>query len=460
MKIMLINPPSGNRRIARDMAGGLGFSVGGSGILLPPLELAAMAATLSHAGAQVRLLDCDAEGSFAQEAYRQVGDYRPERIVAGVSLPGLKGDCLFVKGLRQYCSGVIAVKTMIACESLLEEILRRSGADMCIWGEADLEIGEILERRQTRGTASPGAGGITKGSDLIVSDLNSVPISGRSFLRNDRYHYPLLGEEPVTTLQTSRGCPFPCAYYCPYPLVQGSVWRPRSPENIVAEIEAVVRCYGITNILFRDATFTLEKERVLLMCRLLIGKKLPVRWWCETRADCLDAPLLRLMKQAGCAGMNIGVETGDESLRQKEAKRGLSAMHLAEIIREARRIDIRLHFLFMIGLPAETKKTIFNTYALLRTVRPESAGFCIATPYPGTPLHELAQQRGWIESDEWSNYDGHHAVMHTDNLSSADVSFAYEKLQRAFMLQKRGLAGILSLRSLERNLETWGKGSG
>ena len=239
-------------------------------------------------------------------------------------------------------------------------------------------------------------------------------------------------------MQTSRGCPYPCSYYCPYPLVQGKSWRSRSPAHVVREIEDIARNYRIDKILFRDATFTLDKERVRNICGLIAEKKINISWWCETRVDCLDYELMRLMKEAGCRGMNIGVETGDPELMRKQAKAGLTIEKLNLIIKAARELKLKLHLLLMIGLPQETKGSLYKTYKLIRDLRPESIGVCIVTPYPGTALYEQARQKGWIESEDWTRFGGHYPVMHTDNFSAKDLSRAHRMIMYGFNLSKKG----------------------
>jgi radical SAM superfamily enzyme YgiQ (UPF0313 family) len=70
--------------------------------------------------------------------------------------------------------------------------------------------------------------------------------------------------------------------------VQGKKWRARSPEHVVREIEDLVHNHATRRILFRDATFTLDKQRAHRICDLVIEKGLDITWWCETRVDCLD----------------------------------------------------------------------------------------------------------------------------------------------------------------------------
>lgn len=453
MKILLINLPTKGHPIVRDMAGGVGFD-GGQLLLLPPMDLAYMGATLLTKGNSVKIIDSDARLFGADELYQEVKEYGPEAVIAGVALPNLYQDCLVLKEMREYTAARIFAKTNISFAPVLKEICQRSLADICIYGESDIAIDDIIQGREKRGTAYFQGGEFKVEENIIIEDLDALPLPARNLLPNDKYRYVLLGDK-VTTMQTSRGCPYPCAYYCPYPLVQGRSWRSRSPAHVVREIEDIAANYRIDKILFRDATFTLDKERVRNICGLLAEKKINISWWCETRVDCLDYELMRLMKEAGCRGMNIGVETGDPELMRKQAKVGLTIEKLNLIIKSARELQLKLHLLLMIGLPEETRASLYKTYRLIRNLKPESIGVCIVTPYPGTALYEQARQKGWIESEDWTRFGGHCPVMHTDNFSVKDLSRAHRMIVQGFNLSKKGVLGRLKLLGLDYNFRRW-----
>jgi radical SAM superfamily enzyme YgiQ (UPF0313 family) len=454
MKILLINSPTKEHPIVRDMAGGLGFD-GRETIVLPPLELAYMAATLVKQNHEVKIIDADVENYTQKDVYFAVQDFKPDVIVASVSLPSLDDDCRFLNGLRKYSSGQIIAKTNIAYPPILEEILQKSSADVCIYGECDLNIEKILNGEEKIGSAYFKNDKLKVEENSVIVNLDELPLPARNLLPNEKYRYVLLGEK-VTTMQTSRGCPYPCSYYCPYPLVQGSTWRGRSPEHALWEIEDIVNNYGIQKVLFRDATFTFDKERTHRICDLILEKNFSINWWCETRVDRLDAELMKKMKVAGCAGINIGVETGDPKLLETQAKIGLTLHKLKNVQKIARDLDIQLHFLLMIGLPKETRKSLYETYKLMCEFRPKTIGVCIVTPYPGTPIYEEAKQRGWIETEDWSRFGGHTPVMHTEFLTSDELSIAQRLISKGFFLFDRKLwMNRLRLRLLDIHFKRW-----
>ncbi len=436
MRVLLINSPSKGQSVVRDMAGGLGFD-GGDAVVLPPLELASMAATLLKKGHEVKVIDSDVENYQIADVYRITKEYEPQVIIATVSLPTLHKDCLFLKGIRGYSSAKVIAKTSIAYKPLLEKILKKSSADLCIYGECDINIDEIITGKEKKGTAYLKDSKLKVEENGVILDLNELPLPARELLPSKKYRYVLLGDK-VTTMQTSRGCPFPCSYYCPYPLVQGRKWRAQTPERVVKEIEDVVYNHQIKRILFRDATFSLDKSRVEQICDLIVQKSLKVEWWCETRVDCLNSRLMEKMKQAGCQGINIGVETGDSEVMEKQAKIGMTFEKLKVVRKITKQLGLRLHFLLMMGLPRETKKSLYETHKLIYDLKPETIGITIVTPYPGTQLYTEAKEKGWIETEDWTKFGGHSPIMHTDNLSSQALLEAQKMIYQGFSLSRKG----------------------
>jgi GT2 family glycosyltransferase/radical SAM superfamily enzyme YgiQ (UPF0313 family)/Flp pilus assembly protein TadD len=453
MPIALINSPSLARRpVSRSMAGGLGFD-GGDHLLLPPLDLATMASSLRQAGESVELIDADPLRLDEAGVCRRLEGRTWDVLLATVALPTLDADAAFLAELRRrHPDAKVFAKTLIRDHRALEALLRRSGADLLIHGEADLSIVDLVAARTRKGCAWLEQG---DGPDVVslrfeegepVPDLNRLPFPARDLLPNPQYVYPLLGS-PVATLQTSRGCPYPCGYYCPYPLVEGVKWRSQSPERIAAEIKDIVERQGITKLYFRDATFTLNQERIERLCDLIVEAEWKLEWMCETRVDCLSDRLMEKMRAAGCAGILIGVETGDEAvMHHRQGKKGLTLPRLALVRDTTRRLGIRLHFLLIVGLPKETRESIVATYDLIQRYRPDTIGVTIITPYPGTPLYEEAVQKGWIDSVHWGDYGGHQVPMHTPQLSREDLITGKQFLEEGFaILQRRVQEGPSAL---------------
>lgn len=441
MDVLFINTPSRDIPIVRDMAGGLGFD-GGDSVALPPLTLCYMAATLIKKGKETKILDSDVEGYTHSDILQMAQKMDPKTVILTVSLPTLENDCTFIKKIQeQRPAAKIIALTNINFQPILKEILEKSTANFCIYSECDTIIDAIISEKEKGGTVRLINNELIVEKGPVLENLDELPLPARHLLSNQKYRYVLLGSK-TTVMQTSRGCPYPCGYYCPYPLVQGKGWRERSPEHVIEEIEDILKNHGIKKILFRDAVFTLKKDRVHQICDLIIKKDLGITWWCETRVDCLDEAVVKKMKEAGCRGINVGVETGDPDVMTTQAKRGLTIEKLESLQKITKKFDIKLHFLLLIGFPEETKASLYKTYQLICNFRPESMGVCIITPYPGTQLYFDAKEKSWIETEDWKKFGGHTPIMRTDNLSTNDLFYAHKMLKIGFRLIKSPVGWI------------------
>lgn len=415
-KILIINLPAEDVKINRDMAGGLGYS-GGEGVVLPPLELLSIAATLQKNGWEVKVIDALAKklsgrGWISQE----MEDFEPVVVLGNLSLPTVGEDTKFYRWLvKHYPETTVVVKTGITYENILRKVVKQSKVGRVIFGEADLDIEDYIEGKLQSGVAY-----VEKGKfrywpiKIRPENLDKLLIPARELVDKNDYAYPLLGR-PVTTIQTSRGCPYPCGFYCPYPLVQGTRWRSMTPERVVRELENVISL-GYKNVLFRDATLTLDRKRSIEMCQMIIKKKLKFDWWGETRVNVLDKELLKVMKKAGCRGLNVGIESLDKELMETSGKPGVKFEDVVRLRREAKEVGIKLHFLILVGLLDENIASILATLRFLVMLQPDSVGFSVVTPYPGTRMFETAKKEKLISGFDWNRYDGSVGNMNTRKL--------------------------------------------
>lgn len=455
-KVLVVNPPSRDVSINRDMAGGLGYSAG-EGVVLPPLDLLNMATTLSKKKYQVIFNDSVAQKSTNEEVYKIIENNKVEVVIGNLSLPTIDEDMEFYAGMRRrFKKLVIYAKTGISYQIILEKFLKKTNINGIIFSEVDLSIADYIEGRNNSGMVyRKGRRVVYKEKESVnLVDLDGLPIPNRALVDINLYRYGLIPGK-VTTIQTSRGCPYPCGYYCPYPLVQGKLWRKMSPKRVILEIESIVKL-GIKNILFRDATFTLDMGRANEICELLIKKKIKVKWWCETRINVLDEKLLMIMKKSGCLGINVGVETMDKDLIGSEGKPGVELEDVIRIRTLARKIGIKLHFLMIIGLPNDNVDGLYSTYRYLVKLHPDSAGFSIITPYPGTPMFAEAQKEGLIENFNWNNFRGDVSNMKTKYMSKNELVMGRFLLGLSqFSIRKGGLVEMVGLLVVELVFQLW-----
>jgi anaerobic magnesium-protoporphyrin IX monomethyl ester cyclase len=364
-------------------------------LVVPPLGLAYLAAVLRQAGFQVMIKDAFAENMTWSALAQFLAKQRPDVLALSSMSPTFDLTLKTVKIARPY------VKTIIM-----------GGPHISVWGQKvfddcpELDFGVIGEGEETivelltalANNASPECVAGVIGRDFIgptrslIADLDTLPMPARDLLPLHLYKYPLAKKRLVTTLFTSRGCPYHCIF-CDKSIF-GSTWRARSADNVLREIDEIVQRYHITSLIIYDDLFTLDKRRVQAICEGILQRGYAIDWKCEGRVNLVDPATLKLMKRAGCSLIAYGVESGTQKgLDFLNKKTTLAQIRHAFRLTQEAGIDTMAYFIF--GIPVETYAEEFQTIRFAQELNPTYAQFSTLSPYYGTPLYTLTQEQGW-----------------------------------------------------------------
>ena len=389
MKILLINPPARNRQHQN--------------IVVPPLGLLYVAAALKKAGFGVEVKDAFAEemGWDAFAAY--IREQKPDVTGIGGMSPVIDTSFKAAAIARPHTGAIIMGGPHVS-------LYREKIFDQCpeidygVIGEGDLTTPALLQAIERGNPLRDVAGIIGRGIPYRerqpIADINDLPFPDRSLIDNHRYRYPFSRYRPLTTLFTSRGCPYGCTF-CDKSTF-GSNWRARSADNVLAELDEIVSAYGIRSLIFYDDLFTLKKERVAAICEGILKRGYKLEWKCEGRVNLADLEMMKLMKRAGCSMIAYGVESGNQHgldyLNKKTTPdQAITAFDLTH------RAGIKTMAYFILGIPVETYEDEPKTIALAKRINATYAQFSILSPYYGTKIYEEAVQKGWYREVDAKN---------------------------------------------------------
>jgi anaerobic magnesium-protoporphyrin IX monomethyl ester cyclase len=129
----------------------------------------------------------------------------------------------------------------------------------------------------------------------------------------------------------------------------------------------------------------------------LYKRQVHIPFKCNIRPDIIDEEIVDLLKDAGVARVNIGVEHGNEEFRRKYLKRDMTNRQIIEAFDLFRRRNIGCYAHLMVGLPYENKRLFLDTVSLCRElpILPSNPIF-IFNPYPATELGDLCEEKGWL----------------------------------------------------------------
>lgn len=221
-----------------------------------------------------------------------------------------------------------------------------------------------------------------------IHDLDELPMPAYDYFVDLPYDFSVqwLSEQPVFTMNTSRGCPFQCAF-CSVGSVWGHRYRYFSAGRVIEEVRYLADRYEAQGIYFREDNFTVNRQRVIDFCQGLHKANLDVRWMCETRIDTLDHDLLKLMHQAGCRALYIGVESGVQRLLDFMNK-GITIEQTEAVFRWCNELGINTYASFIAGVPTETSQEREQSIEFSQKIKATTCGFNVFVGIPRSPLYD------------------------------------------------------------------------
>jgi radical SAM superfamily enzyme YgiQ (UPF0313 family) len=261
-----------------------------SHIITPPIGLGYLSSYLKKSGIETKIIDGLKENLSPSRLMRRIQKFNPDA-VGITSLTAFYQEVVVLA--RQLAKKKI--KTVIGGQHptfLPYRTLLESQADFVVCGEGEIPLLELAESKfcskSIRGVYSlenlkSEQQEIIKAS--VVDNLDDLPFPDWEQIDPREYprapHGAVVRGFPVGVMVTSRGCPFECTF-CAAPRFCDRTIRFRTPENVVAEIEYLMKNFNISEVHFEDDNFTLNADNVKKFCRLLIEKNIKIHWACPT----------------------------------------------------------------------------------------------------------------------------------------------------------------------------------
>jgi p-methyltransferase len=219
---------------------------------------------------------------------------------------------------------------------------------------------------------------------------------------------------PTTYMRTARSCPFQCSF-CNYPTMSGEHTL-ASIDTIRQELRVLVEG-GLKYIIFVDDTFNVPLPRFKQLCRMMIEENFNLQWISFFRCSNADDECFDLMKQSGCLGVYLGIESGDQEILNNMTKfAGVKKYH--EGLRKLHERGIFTFGSFIAGFPGETERSVMNTLEFIEEAKPTFFNVQLYFHDPIAPIEKKREQFGiqgdhyswrhstmsWEEGSEWVEY--------------------------------------------------------
>jgi len=429
----------------------------------PSSALMFLGTVLRQQGVEVEILDLLSTRYSPQKIQERLARFQPDIIGATSVTLNFPIAVKILQSCKRVAPEAITLMGGPHVTFTAEETLRAyPEVDMIVRGEGEETLRELVfalgEKRsleEVKGLAFRHNGKIFQTEDRpFITDLDLLPLPERTLFPISRY---LAMRVPGSVL-SSRGCPMDCTFCVGYRMT-GRLGRFRHPLRVVDEIASALRL-GFEEICIDDDLFTRNRKHVLAICEEIGRRALRFKMYIFARVDTVDRLLLRKLREAGCAMICFGLESGNQKILDQANKRTTleKARQAVQLCKEE---GISPFGSFILGLPGETRETMEETISFARSLEIPH-GFHLLSPFPGTTVRERAADYGIkILTDDWSLYDADHAITETENLTAAEVeSFAtsfFQKLGAEIEDMKRGtLAGTYTgpyREEMEKRLE-------
>lgn len=291
-----------------------------------------------------------------------------------------------------------------------EETLNLPGVDFLLQGEGEYSTIRLIDALEENTPLHDIPGLVFMDNGHMVNngvaekivDLDAIPWPDRTLLPLDDYSSLIGKNNIVTTLFSSRGCPFKCRF-CDRPTSPVNCgFRFRSAKHVVDEIEECANL-GVKEILIYDDTFTVNKNRVMEICDEILTRNIKMVWDVRAHVETMSPEMLKMMKRAGCERIHYGVECGNDRM-MKVINKLTKVENVKRVFKETQKAGIESLAYFMIGLPTETAADIQDTMNLAINLNPDYAHITVFCPYPGTYMYEMGLEQGIIPYDVWREF--------------------------------------------------------
>jgi anaerobic magnesium-protoporphyrin IX monomethyl ester cyclase len=383
-------------------------------ILFPPLGAASLAAELRNLGIDVRIFDCTF--STFEELQNSLTAYQPG-IVGIYSMVTLSRNTFKIAGMVRK---MLPESLLIAGGPLPTLYPERFSTqfDAVFRGESNLYFPQFctnyFEQAVTPATLaqmrleSYAGLFINQGAFQVDNpcvyfseeQINSFPLPDRSDFNHKAYQkvWMEIDGTRTTSLLTTLGCPFDCDF-CSRPIF-GNLFRPRNLDLVFEEI-GQISALGYDTLWIADDNFTLSRRFLTEFCSRIAGMK--IGWSCLSRVTGIDLETARMMKEAGCNRVYLGLESGSAhtlQLMNKKAtlEEGIQAVH------QFYQSGLAVSAFFIVGYPGETSAAIEETFKLALSLPLDSVSFNVPYPLPGSRLFERVSgidgNADWTEENE------------------------------------------------------------
>jgi anaerobic magnesium-protoporphyrin IX monomethyl ester cyclase len=445
-------------------------------VIMPPLGIGYLASIARNMGHSVQVLNCLRDNISLEdfEEFIKSGKF---------DLIGISMMTFNFAEVKRYCSLIkntskgtkIILGGSHASGDYQDILIDIPDADFAVRGEGELGFKEFLNQlesddsdlRKVPSLVWREGGKVVVNDCKVVENLDDIEFPAWDLINPNEYplssHTVFATNFPVAPMVVTRGCPFQCTF-CAGRTVTGYKIRKRSVDNVMKEVDLLVKQYGVKEIHIEDDNFTFYRDFVVEFCEELIKRNYGISWALPNglRLDKVDDELIALMERSGLHYISVGIEFGTDRML-KLTKKNLNVETIKEKVNMiSKHKGIRINGFFLIGIPDETKEDILATIELSKNLPLDDAQFSNFIPLPGSPLFDRLKAEGKLVKN-YENFLVHKIPYVPEGMTEGELKQLQRKAFIGFYLRPKSilkiLLGIKNLRQIRtllgRVLDSW-----
>lgn len=415
-------------------------------------------------GCDVGMFDMQLKVRDSRPAVEKALAFRPDLIGVSGMTPDAPSLERLSRELRKALPGVPVVMGGAHVTNYPFETMDRWPVDYVVTHEGETSLGALVQVLSGEGDLENvpnllwrDAGGVRRNAkNAWIDDLDGLPFPAYDLVDLERYYEIgrcgiIYAHRRYAALVTSRGCPYHCAY-CHTTL--GKKWRKRTPENIVDEMERLMRDYDVGDFVVMDDLFNADARRVNAFAREIIRRKLKVglSFPIGLRGDIMTEESVLLLKEAGMYRCMYAVESASNRIQDLIRKHN-KLEKIRHIIDFTRNQGVMVHASFMLGFPTETETEARSTVDFAVRSKLHTAAFYRVIPFKGTDLHDIVQSVGKDPGDDLETMEFHQAnVVNVSEIPDDVINRLKRTAYRRFYLSPARIWSLLRILPNRRHL--------
>jgi radical SAM superfamily enzyme YgiQ (UPF0313 family) len=372
-----------------------------------PHGILSIAAWLENEGYEVFVHDClgpQASSNF-QANINEILKYQADIVGFSATTSSFPDAANMAAAIKKVTPEVIMVCGGVHCSALGVSLLQDYPAfDFLIKGEGEITLAELAgggDPADVKGIIWRNGQEVVENSSRdMIPDLDILPFPAYEKLQDfpRGYNLPLFSYAhfPGTSMVTSRGCLFQCSYCDRSVFKKG--FRYNSAKYIYDHLKYLHQKFGVRHINIYDDLFTTDEKRIIELCEMLTKDPIDIQFNCAVRVGFAPDKLLKILKDAGCLMVSLGIESADPELLLKH-KAGVTVEAVRDTVTRIQAAGLRAKGLFMMGLPGETEDSIRSTSDFVISLGLDDMNMAKFTPFPGAPLWKTIREDGAFEED-------------------------------------------------------------